>query len=317
MSKFTERVIKEIGKDYLMLRGNYMEIDLPEFSFVLDDEDFMKEMITLYPNVLTSQVVSNRGITKNMLMNVCKSDVWILDILRDKELIDKDTYTNMSFLIQVGGKKDPSIEGDTKDIYLKVLNILESLTEEERIERLREITEIHECPIVMPNGIEYIVQKVKWTQESFYLVAGCNPSYYKDLDTIKWSNPLKRPVESISFNDSTGWINKMNTMLGLPEMYSEVKYDSCVLHEEKTGYRHITEKEFKFLLNNGHLENPQEFTNSDIEEHVTFTDKNKQFKLPPEGGLKKSNRYGVFDMASQSWCVVCTDKMNDWIDPTE
>lgn len=317
MSKFTERVIKEIGKDYLMLRGNYMEIDLPEFNFVLDDEDFMKEMIMLYPNVLTSQVVSNRGITKNMLMNVCKSDVWILDILRDKELIDKDTYMNMSFLIQVGGKKDPSIEGDTKDIYLKVLSILESLTEEERIERLKEITAIHECPIVMPNGIEYIVQKVKWTQESFYLVAGFNPSYYKDLDSIKWSNPLKRPVESVSFNDSTGWINKMNVMLNLDTMYSEVKYDSCVLHEEKTGFRIITEKEFKFLLNNGHLENPQEFTNSDVEEDVTFTNKNKNFDLPSEGGLRKPNRFGVYDLCSSSWCVVSCESTPDWIEPTE
>ncbi len=316
MSKFIERVIKEVGKDYLMLRGNYMEIDLPEFHYVVEDTEFMKEMIMLYPNVLTTKVIASRGITKNMLMNVCKSDVWILDILRDKELIDKDTYTNMSFLLRVGGKKDPSIEGDTKDIYLKVLSILESLTEEERIERLKEITEIHECPIVMPNGIEYIVQKVKWTQESFYLVAGFNPSYYKNLDSIKYSNPLKRPVESISFNDSTGYINKMNVMLGLPEMYSEVKYDSCVLHEEKTGWRHCTEKEFKFLLNNGHLENPQEFTNSNVEEDVTFTNKNKQFELPPEGGLKKSNRFGVHDICSSSWCVTPTDKLPDWVEPS-
>jgi hypothetical protein len=137
------------------------------------------------------------------------------------------------------------------------------------------------------------ISKYLITQSIYYSIIGNNPSYFKG-DSL--------PVENISFLEAIIFCNK----LSLKESYNEVyKITDEFIHcnKDTKGYRLPFEVEWEYALG---------YNNREIQENLNTLAwyNNNSNNKTHDIGLKKENRYGLFDLLGNVW-EWCFDNYKD------
>lgn len=311
MSKFITKVSEAIGaKEYLKMRGNWQEIDIPQLQHLIEDKDFIKEMIRLYPNILLSKMATKHGINKQQEYLCCVTSefIWIYESLFNRGIISEQLKNSLELFIGILPTQDIDTT-NTSHKYNKIFTILQNLTTEEKSERLEEFLSIYTTNMIQ-DGVSKTITNIKLPQEVAYLTLESNPSYYHKVDeNLAYSNPLKRPLESINFNDCCKMINIINTKLGLEEPYDLSGSEPVEKENTKGSYRCIRKTEWVNILYDGNKEPIANFGISNVEENVSWTSNNKRFDSQPEEGLlQPQNNIDFYGIVSSNWTVAVLDK---------
>ena len=124
----------------------------------------------------------------------------------------------------------------------------------------------------------YYIGKTEVTQELWQAVMGSNPSYYKGD---------RKPVESVSWDDSQTFISKLNSLTG-------------------KKFRLPTEAEWEFAARGGIKSKGYKYSGSNTLGDVAWYDDNSG-STTHDVGTKNPNELGLYDMSGNvyEWC-------NDW-----
>ncbi len=127
----------------------------------------------------------------------------------------------------------------------------------------------------------FYIGKYPVTQQLWQLVMGNNPSHFKGE---------QRPVETVSWDDIQGFINKLKSQTSKP-------------------FRLPTEAEWEYAARGGKYSQGYKFSGSDRLKQVGWYNKNSA-KETKEVGLLLANELGINDMSGNVW-EWCHDRFGD------
>ena len=118
------------------------------------------------------------------------------------------------------------------------------------------------------NVSDFWCGKYPVTQAQWYAIMGTHPSYFSGAD---------RPVESISWNETQAFVQKLNKQTG------------------KT-YRLLSEAEWEYAARGGQKSKGFKYSGSNDLEEVGWYDENSHLETKAVG-LKRPNELGLYDMS--------------------
>lgn len=164
--------------------------------------------------------------------------------------------------------KETAFGANIKMVYVKGGSFMMGCTSEQDSDCADREKPVHTVSV---DG--FYIGKYEVTQAQWKAVMGTNPSHFANCDQC--------PVETISWNDTQEFIQKLNQQTG------------------KT-YRLPTEAEWEYAARGGNRDNGYVYAGSNsLGEVAEYADNNNK-STKPVGG-KASNQLGLYDMLGNAW----------------
>jgi sulfatase modifying factor 1 len=109
----------------------------------------------------------------------------------------------------------------------------------------------------------------------------------------------KHPVTNITWFDAARFCNWVSDESGRPRAY-RIEGSDLLWEKSKDGYRLPTEAEWEYAARGGMLARNRVYAGSDRIDEVAWYDGNSGGQIH-EGGRKKSNELGLYDMSGNIW----------------
>ena len=132
----------------------------------------------------------------------------------------------------------------------------------------------------------FLIARFPVTQDFYQTIMNDNPSAFKGINL---------PVENVSWIEAVQFCNALSSLKKLETCYFIKSDDEVIFDKTKNGFRHPTEAEWEFSCKAG-----SNAVRYGVLDEIAWYKDNSGGR-PREPGLKKPNKWGIYDMLGNVW----------------